>query len=113
MAAVQPQPWIQALITNNNNKTNNETICIYVLFSGSILSGMQSKNPAVVAKATRKADLFLHDKGKSTLNVDGLRVMTNKTIINKKAFESNPMQNDATSPGKTCYATDCGYNSEV
>ena len=75
---------------------------MYVLFSGSILSGMQSKDRAVVAKATQKADVFLHNKEKSTFNADGLRVVTSKTIINKKAFESNPMQNDATSPGKTC-----------
>ena len=66
------------------------------------MSGMQSKDPAVIAKATRKADLFLHDKEKPTFNADGLRVVTNKTVINKRAFESNPMQNDATSPGKTC-----------
>jgi len=77
-------------------------MCIYVLFWGYILRGMQSKDPAVVAKATQKADLFLHNKEKSTFNADGLRVVTNKTVINKKAFESNPMQNDATSPGKTC-----------
>ena len=76
-------------------------MCIYVLFSGSILSGMQSKDPTVVARATQKADLFLHGKEKSTSNADGLRVVTNKTVINKTAFESNPMQNDETSPGKT------------
>jgi hypothetical protein len=75
---------------------------MYVLFSGSILNGMQSKDPAVVAKATQKADLFLHGKERSTFNADGLRVVTNRTVINKKAFENNPMQNDAASPGKTC-----------
>jgi hypothetical protein len=62
---------------------------------------MQSKDPAVVTKATQKADLFLQNKGKSTFNADGLRVVTNKTVINKKALEINPMKNDATSPGKT------------
>jgi hypothetical protein len=75
---------------------------VYILFSGSILNGMQSKDPAVVAKATWKADLFLQNKEKPTFNADELRVVTNKTVINKKTFESNPMQNDATSPGKTC-----------
>ena len=77
-------------------------MCIHVLISGSLLSGMQSKEPAVVAKTLQKADLFLHNNEKSTFNADGLRVVTNKTVINKKALESNPMQNDATSPGKTC-----------
>jgi len=63
---------------------------------------MQSKDPAVVTEATQKADLFLHGKEKSASNADGFRVVTNKTLINKRAFESNPMQNDATSPGNTC-----------
>jgi hypothetical protein len=62
---------------------------------------MKSKDPTVVANATQRADLFLQNtERKPTFNADGLRVKTNKTIINKKASESNPMQNDAMSPGK-------------
>jgi hypothetical protein len=75
---------------------------IYISFSDSILNGMKSQDPTVVVKATKRADLFLQNTdGKTTLNADGLRVKTNKTIINKKAFGSNPMQNDGMSPGKT------------
>jgi hypothetical protein len=74
----------------------------YILFLGSILNGMKSKDPTVAAIATKRADLFLQNtEGKTTFSAEGLRVKTNKTIINKKAFESNPMQNDAMSPGKT------------
>jgi hypothetical protein len=74
----------------------------YISFSDSILNGMKSEDPAVVVKATQRADLFLQNtEGKTTFNTDGLKVKTNKTIINKKAFESNPMQNDGMSPGKT------------
>jgi hypothetical protein len=74
---------------------------IHILFSGSILNSMKSKDPTVVANATQRADLFLQNtERKATFNADGLRVKTNKTIINKKAFESNPIQNDAMSPGK-------------
>jgi hypothetical protein len=74
----------------------------HILFSDSILNGMKSKDPSVVANATQRADMFLHNtEGTTTFNADGLRVKTNKTIINKKAFESNPTQNDAMSPGKT------------
>lgn len=55
----------------------------------------------MVANATQRADLFLQNtERKVTFNADGLRVKTNKTIINKKAFESNPRQNDAMSSGK-------------
>jgi hypothetical protein len=65
---------------------------------------MKSKDPSVVANATQRADMFLHNtEGTTTFNADGLRVKTNKTIINKKAFESNPTQNDAMSPGKTAW----------
>jgi hypothetical protein len=74
----------------------------YILFSGSILNGMKSKDPGVVANATQRADLFLHNtEGMTAFNADGLRVKINKTIINKRAFKSNPTQKDAVSPGKT------------
>ncbi|XP_033607633.1 tetratricopeptide repeat protein 12-like [Cryptotermes secundus] len=64
----------------------------------SILNSMKSNDPTVVANATQRADLFLQNtERKVTFNADGLRVKTNKTIINKKAFESNPRQNDAMS----------------
>jgi hypothetical protein len=62
---------------------------------------MKSEDPAVVLKATQRADLFLQNtEGKTTFNTNELRVTTNRTTINKKAFESNPMQNDGMSPGK-------------
>jgi hypothetical protein len=82
---------------------------------------MKSKDPIVVAKATQRADLFLQNtETKTTFNADGLRVKTNKTIINKKAIESNPMQNNAMSPGKrtgililiTILKKNCSYLTE-
>ncbi|KDR11078.1 Tetratricopeptide repeat protein 12 [Zootermopsis nevadensis] len=65
----------------------------------SILKGMKSEDPAVVVKATQRADLFLHNtEGNVTFDSDGLRVKINKTIINKKASESNPLQSEDISP---------------
>jgi hypothetical protein len=74
---------------------------VCILFSGSIVNDMKSKDATVVVKATQRADLLLQNKEGQIFNDDELRVKTNKTIINKKAFESKPMQNDAASPGKT------------
>ncbi|XP_021935240.1 tetratricopeptide repeat protein 12-like [Zootermopsis nevadensis] len=60
---------------------------------------MKSEDPAVVVKATQRADLFLHNtEGNVTFDSDGLRVKINKTIINKKASESNPLQSEDISP---------------
>ncbi|XP_069702935.1 tetratricopeptide repeat protein 12-like [Periplaneta americana] len=65
----------------------------------SIMKGLTSKDRNVAGKAIQKADLFLRNSDeKCEITSDGLKIKTNKTVINKKAFESNPMQNNEASP---------------
>ena len=59
---------------------------------------MKTRNPDISAKAVMKADALLQDKEKS-FQEDGLRIKTNKTVINKRAFENDPGQSATASPG--------------
>jgi hypothetical protein len=63
-----------------------------------VLEDLKSLSSDTSVETTRKISNMLQDKKENNFEEDGLKVKTNKTVINKQASES--LQSANMSPGK-------------
>ncbi|RZF39835.1 hypothetical protein LSTR_LSTR000483 [Laodelphax striatellus] len=61
----------------------------------SVINGMCSKDPSVSEGATKKADYLLGNDAKIQIDEENVKVVKNRTVINRKAYENDDNPNQA------------------